>query len=188
MLANHTHPHLGSSSLTIFLTKERKSLQKFMQTVGFQQLYSPYKRENICIWNICRNKNTSWQTRIHEYGCMLISKCPENDPLRQTLISWDIWDVLNVSMCTTCPSLSLNPATMLGTPGRKDCAHHFSSLYLEAVENQYQTWWTSKYQSEQFTLQRCLQIFTSEQDECSDLWKLLRCLGVWISAEVLSSK
>lgn len=35
--------YLGSSSLTTDLTKDKKSLQKFIQTVGFQQLNSFYR-------------------------------------------------------------------------------------------------------------------------------------------------
>ena len=38
------HIYLGLSSVTTLLTKDRKSEQKFMQTVGFQQLYSFYMR------------------------------------------------------------------------------------------------------------------------------------------------
>ena len=36
-----------------------------------------------------------------------------------------------VSVLTTRPSGSRNPATIRGTPGRKDWAHHLSSLNLK---------------------------------------------------------
>lgn len=44
--------YLGLSSLTTDLTKDKKSLQKFIQTVGFQQLISFYRTkrsENISL-------------------------------------------------------------------------------------------------------------------------------------------
>lgn len=43
----------------------------------------------------------------------------------------EIFDTWKVSTETTTPSSSRNPATTRGTPGRKLCAHHFSSLNLK---------------------------------------------------------
>lgn len=105
---------LWSFSVMILFTKDRKSEQKFMQTVGFQQLNS------FCKWK--KKKN-----HLHRF-------CASNHQWIQsrnsTLMSWDTLETRKVSVETTTPSWSLKPATIRGTPGRKDCAHHLSSLNL----------------------------------------------------------
>lgn len=49
---------------------------------------------------------------------------------------WEISETGKVSTATTTPSGSRNPAIIRGTPGRKDWAHHFSSLNLRRTQKE----------------------------------------------------
>lgn len=55
---------------------------------------------------------------------------------------WEILDTGKVSTATTTPSWFRNPAIIRGTPGRKDWAHHFSSLNLRSTQKEEELWKT----------------------------------------------
>lgn len=153
--------HLGLSSVTTRFTKDRKSQQKFMHTVGFQQLYSfclkMYRKLMKCAHGVLPDV---FKSRV--IYCF-------------TLMRWEILEMWKVSMETTTPSWSRKPATTLGTPGRKDWAHHLSSLNLRSAK-------IKALPSSQSRNMRIMRLYFILY-----LWKLLRCLGVQISAEVFSS-
>lgn len=92
-----------------------------------------------------------------------------------TLMRWEILEMWKVSTETTTPSWSRKPATTLGTPGRKDWAHHLRSLNLRSAKIKA----LASSQPHNMKIMRLYFILY--------LWKLLRCLGVQISAEVFSS-
>ena len=103
-LFNATHP--GSSSVAVCFTKDRKSQQKFIQTVGFQQfcsLCSEQMEKNIWItvfFNLCptpvfmRNKNRPEQSITLlklQYGYVQNPKsCSWSDKLAYKSYSLDL--------------------------------------------------------------------------------------------------
>lgn len=118
--------HLWLSSVATRFTKDRKSQQKFMHTVGFQQLCSFCKIQQKTAEtysSIYPNVEFLWLLTGGKIKLML-------KPQQCTLMSWETLEIGKVSTETTVPPWSLNPATTRGTPGRKDWAHHLSSLNL----------------------------------------------------------